>query len=95
MARTLTANTMSVATDMTDAEAYSVVFLAVQEGRANDFVADLCAAYRKWGSGTTEARLAWLHKYAHAIIEREQGGDYAAFDLNPKRKTGFARRRRF
>lgn len=69
---------MEVNTTLTDAEAYEIVAEAATAGRVGWFGKQLVSDY----TTAVEARrplshnkLAWLHRYALALVEKELDGD--------------------
>lgn len=69
---------MEVNTTLTDSEAYEIVSEAANTGRVGWFGKQLAADY----TASIEARrllshnkLAWLHRYALALVEKELNGD--------------------
>jgi len=95
MSRTLvTDKGLEVTTTLTDAEAHDIIAEAVAAGKVSDFAASLAADYRKFGR-LTNNKLAWLHKYALAIVDKQLADDDSPVDLQPVRIRGPRTRRRY
>ena len=82
---------VEVTTPLTDAEAYELVREAAAAGRVSAFGARLTADYAAYGGRLTPNKLVWLHKYALAVLDREQRGDDTPVDFG---KGGTLRRGR-
>jgi hypothetical protein len=72
-----TSNGMEVRTTMTDAEAVAVI-RATTASRLSGFILGIVMDYGQHGQGLSPNKMAWIHRYAIEIIDREFKDDYSS-----------------